>query len=236
MVLPRSSLELVGLGGNRAIAAGGATSGSSTSALDSMEYFNGTTWTTLTAKLSAPRWMFGVDAARRWSSLVRGRRGVQPDDVHLVRPRQRGFLHSRKRSDDGHRHRRGNMNAARWAQPMVTTIKGALTTGGLTTTSTSGSETTSSDLFNTAVGGSCAGGPSVRGRSCAGAERGSRRAARPPPVDGGPAPPPCTPNSRNPTRLGISAVGVAPRRTGTRRHRLRGWRTSGCPRQRRCWA
>jgi MYXO-CTERM domain-containing protein len=158
--LPRSGLELVALAGTgaKAIAAGGATSGSSTSALDSMEYFDGSTWTTLTARLSAPRWMFGSTRLADGRMLFAGGEAYSSVTFTSYVNDTADLFIPGTDPTTGTITGAGNMNAQRWANPMVTTIKGALTTGGLTTTSTVGSETTSSDLFNTAVGGACGGG------------------------------------------------------------------------------
>ncbi|MGZ3417288.1 MAG: Kelch repeat-containing protein [Polyangiales bacterium] len=158
MALPRSGLELQALAGSGAIAAGGATSGSSTSALDSMEYFNGTTWTLLTAKLSGPRWFFASTRLSDGRLLFAGGEAYNPTTfISYVSDTADLFIPGSDPTT-GIVTGAGSMNSLRWAQPMVNTIKGALTTGGLTTTSTSGAETTSSDLFNTAVGGACGGG------------------------------------------------------------------------------
>ncbi|MBI2391831.1 MAG: hypothetical protein HYV09_19730 [Deltaproteobacteria bacterium] len=159
MATRRTQLELVALDGTapRAIAAGGSTSNYASSAVTSLEYFDGTSWTTLTAKLSTPRWQFASARLDDGRILFTGGQSYNTTAYTHVNNTADIFIPGATPTT-GTMTGAGSMSIERMFHAMANVPgTGALVVGGLAPST----ETTSSEIFNTAIGGAC-------GTGCAG--------------------------------------------------------------------
>jgi len=157
MAAKRSSGELVALPGAKpyAVFAGGTSSSSYTGVLDSLEVFDGTKWTTLTAKLGFPRYQFASALLDDGRVLFTGGYSYSPLTSIVVADGADLFVPG---SDPTAATIVGASTMAdkrQWHAMVNVPGLGALVTGGLNTTASLGSETTSSEVFNVAIGGAC---------------------------------------------------------------------------------
>lgn len=160
MATKRSQLELVALPGTtpRAIAAGGSTSTSASSAVDTLEYFDGTTWTTLSAKMSQTRWQFAAAVLDDGKVLLTGGQSYNTTLFTHVTASADLFLPGTTPTT-GTITGAGTMAIERSFHALLNVPgTGALVVGGLAPST----ETTNSEIFNTAVGGAC----TVGGTAC----------------------------------------------------------------------
>ncbi len=162
----RTQLELVALAGTgaQAIAAGGSTSTSYSGNLDTLEYFDGTAWTTLTAKMSMPRWQFASARLDNGNVLFAGGESYNPTTSLTAPTATAEMFLPGSTPATGTITGAGSMSFERKNHDMINVPGlGALVTGGFAPTT----ETTASEVFNILVGGACStGGTCPSGLSC----------------------------------------------------------------------
>ncbi len=167
MAAKRSQPELVALAGSapRAIVAGGATSGSASSSVDSIEYFDGTTWTTLAAKLAVRRWQFASARLDDGRVLFTGGQSYDSSTFTTIVTNTAEVFVPGSDPTTGTMAGAGTLSIERQLHAMVNLPGfGALVAGGHTSSST---HTTAADFYNTTIGGACgAGGACPAGLSC----------------------------------------------------------------------
>jgi len=161
MTTKRSQLELVALNGTtpRAIAAGGSTSTSASSAVNTLEYFDGSTWTTLAATLSSTRWQFSSAVLDDGKVLFTGGQSYNTSTFTTYVLGTADLFLPGSSPTTGTMTGAGSMAIERMFHATVNIPgTGALVVGGLAPST----ETTNSEIFNTAVGGTC----TVGGTAC----------------------------------------------------------------------
>jgi MYXO-CTERM domain-containing protein len=162
----RNQLELVALAGTgaQAIAAGGSTSTSYSGNQDTLEYFDGATWTTLTAKMSMPRWQFASARLDDGRVLLAGGESYNTTSGILAPTANAELFLPGSTPVTGTITGGGSMSVERKNHALVNIpTLGALATGGLAPST----ETTASELFNISIGGACGtGGICPSGLSC----------------------------------------------------------------------
>ncbi len=151
MATKRTELELVALAGvlPRAFALGGSTDGTLANAIDTVEYYDGAQWTTLGAKLSAPRVRFSSARLDDGRMLVAGGEGALAGGFSdLVAPGATPALATVTAA--------GPLSVARHYHAMIALPGlGAIAAGGLDATNT---ETKAVDRFDTTLGVPCGSG------------------------------------------------------------------------------
>jgi len=154
MTTKRNQLELVALAGSgaRAIAAGGSVSTNYSGNQDSLEYFDGSAWTLLAAKMSQPRWLFAAARLDDGRVLFAGGESYSPT-TGLLAPTANAEMFLPGTSPlTGTIGGGGSMSVERKSHDLVNIPGlGALVAGGLAPST----ETTSSEIFNVTIGGAC---------------------------------------------------------------------------------
>lgn len=167
MAAKRSGGELVALPGTKpyAVFAGGTATSSVTGALDSLEVFDGTKWTLLTAKLGSARYQFASSLLDDGRVLFTGGYSYSPLTGAVVTDAADLFVPGADPTAATLVGATIMADRRQWHAMVNVPGLGALVTGGLTTTATLGSETNSSEVFNVAIGGACGTG-CTGGLSC----------------------------------------------------------------------
>ncbi|GAC1351429.1 MAG: hypothetical protein NVSMB1_04380 [Polyangiales bacterium] len=152
MTTKRGFPTVVGLGGNRVIAAGGMTEVINT--LDSIEYFDGTAWTALSVKLSEPRRFAAGTLMFDGRVLITGG-DVSSSTFSATPTSSADLLNPGTDPKFSTISTTGGMAYPRYHHAAISLgAKGVLVTGGLTGDS-AGTETTSSEIFDFTIGAKC---------------------------------------------------------------------------------